>query len=158
LEEAVDAEVVVLDGDRARPSHPLLAAAASRSLRAGDRRGLHLELARIVGDEELRALHLALATRLPDEELAGRVAAAAGRAARRGAARQAVALAEHALRLTEPGSPARSGRLLELAGYYEVAGERQQVTDLLTPEVDSMSRPDQIRAWLRLAEGGAIES
>src|SRR5262249_36015143 len=55
-------------------------------------------------------------------------------------------------------SAARSERLLELAGHLEVAGERQRVTDLLTPELDSLSERDRVRAWLRLGEGGAIRS
>ena len=31
-------------------------------------------------------------------------------------------------------------------------------TDLLEPELDSFSRPDRVRAWLRLSEGGGIRS
>jgi DNA-binding NarL/FixJ family response regulator len=115
-------------------------------------------LAGVAADEELRALHLALATHLPDEGLAATVAAAAAAASARGAARQSVTLAEHALRLTPPDSAERSERLLDLAGHLEVAGERQRVTDLLTPELDSLPSRDRIRAWLRLAEGGAIAS
>jgi DNA-binding CsgD family transcriptional regulator/tetratricopeptide (TPR) repeat protein len=158
LEDALDAGVVVLDGDRVRPSHPLLAAAAKTRARARERRELHLELAGVVADEELRALHLALATVLPDESLAATVAAAGAWASARGAAQQAVVLAEHALRLTPPGSEDWSERLLALAGYLEVAGERQRVTDLLTPELDRLPQRDRIRAWLRLAEGGSIRS
>jgi hypothetical protein len=158
LDEAVDAGVVVVDGDRVRPSHPLLAAAAKTRVRARDRRKLHLELASVVADGELRALHLALATTRPDDGLAATVATAAAGASARGAAQQAVILAEHALRLTPPGSQDRSERLLDLAGCLEVAGERQRVTDLLTPELDALPRRDRIRAWLRLAEGGSINS
>ena len=32
------------------------------------------------------------------------------------------------------------------------------MTDLLEPELDSFSRPDRVRAWLRLSEGGGISS
>ena len=32
------------------------------------------------------------------------------------------------------------------------------MTDLLTPEIDSLSTQDRVRAWLRLSEGGAITS
>jgi len=158
IEDAVDAGVVLLEADRVRPSHPLLAAAARKRARGAERRELHLQLATVVADGELRALHLALATKLPDEDLASTAAAAAAAASAHGAARDAVVLAEHALRLTPPDSTHRSGRLLDLAGYLEVAGERRRVTDLLTPELDSLSTHDRVRAWLRLSEGGAIAS
>jgi DNA-binding CsgD family transcriptional regulator len=158
VEDAVDAGVVILEGERVRPAHPLLAAAAKTRSRAAERRELHLKLASVVADVELRALHLALATKLPDEGLAATVAAAAALASARGAAQHSVILAEHALRLTPADSAGRNERLLELAGYLEVAGERQRVTDLLTPELDSLPRGDRARAWLRLAEGGAVKT
>ena len=120
-----------------RASHPLLAAAAERA-RAGERRALHPALAGAVADEELRALHLALATDRPDAELAATVAAAAAGASARGARQEAVELAEHALRLTPAESAERGERLLALAGYLETAGELQRVTELLTPELDSL--------------------
>jgi DNA-binding CsgD family transcriptional regulator len=158
LEDAAEAGMIVLEGDRVRAGHPLLLAAAKMQSRARERHEVHLELAGVVGDEESSALHLALATKLPDEALAAKVAAAAAGASAHGAAQQAVILSEHALRLTPATSAARSERLLELAGYLEVAGERQRVTDLLTPELGSLSQRDRVRAWLRLAEGGAIRS
>jgi DNA-binding CsgD family transcriptional regulator/tetratricopeptide (TPR) repeat protein len=158
LEDAVEAGVVLVDGGRARAAHPLLAAAAKTRAPARERRALHQELAGVVADEESRALHLALAATDSDEGLAATLTAAAGRASSRGDAQQSVILAEHALRLTPASSDARSERLLELAGYLEVAGERQRVTDLLTPELDSLSPRDRVRAWLRLAEGGAIKT
>ncbi len=158
LDDAVQAGLITLDGDRAHPSHPLLAAAANSRTPPGERRRLHLELAAVADDEELRAFHLALAATSPDDSLAAAVAGAAARASARGAAQQAVALAEHALRLTPSSSADRSSRLLTLAGYLEVAGERQRVTDLLTPEVEALPPADRVRAWLRLAEGGSIRS
>jgi DNA-binding CsgD family transcriptional regulator len=158
VDAAVDAGVLVIDGGRVRPSHPLLAAVAKRSSRPSDRRELHLELANVVADEELRALHLAHAATLPDEGLATTLASAAADVSSRGAARESAVLSEHALRLTPPDSKERSERLLALAGYFEVAGERQRVTDLLAPELDTLSPHDRVRAWLRLAEGGAIRS
>ena len=158
LEDALDAGVVALDGDRLRPAHPLLAAAAKSGSRPRERRALHLKLADVSSDDELRALHLAMAAQLPEEGLADTVAAAAAGASARGSAQQAVVLAEHALRLTPAASTNRSERVLDLAGYLEVAGERQRVTDLLEPELDSFSRPDRVRAWLRLSEGGGISS
>ena len=87
------------------------------------------------------------------------MAKAAAAAFARGARREAVELAEHALGLTPPESAERSDRLLALAGYLETAGERQRVTDLLTPELDSLPEGGaRVRAWLLLSEGGAVTS
>ena len=122
VEDAVEAGVLVVDRDRVRAAHPLLAAAARKHSRASERRQLHLALANVVADEELRALHLALATQHPDAKLADTVAAAAAAASARGAAQDAVALAEHALRLTPPDAAERSDRLLELAGLPGCGG------------------------------------
>ena len=159
-DDAVDAGVVVVDRarDRARAAHPLLAAAAAEQSPARERRELHLALAEVVGDDELRARHLALATRVPDEPLAELVAAAAAGAAARGAVREAAVLGEHALRLTPEGSAGRPDRVLALAHYLGVAGERQRVTDLLTGELEELPPGDAgVRACL-LLPGGAVRS
>src|SRR5262249_49961661 len=108
VEHAVAAGVLVVDEGRARAAHPLLAAAAVKHSTARERRELHLALAETAVDEELRALHLALAAETPDDNLSTTVARAAASASARGAAREAVVLAEHALRLTPGESAARS--------------------------------------------------
>src|SRR5262245_17258826 len=84
VEEAVDDGILVVEGDRVRPAHPLLAAAAKKRSRARTRRELHAELADVVADEELRARHLALAAETPDDGLASIVAEAADTAFARG--------------------------------------------------------------------------
>ena len=66
VDDAVDAGLLVVEGDRVRPSHPLLAAAARSRARAREQRAMHLELARVLADSELHALHLALAADGPD--------------------------------------------------------------------------------------------
>jgi DNA-binding CsgD family transcriptional regulator len=158
VEEAVEAGVLVIDGDRVRASHPLLAAAARKRSSARQRRELHLELMEIAADEQLRARHLALATSVPDPAVAEIVAAAARGAAARGARRVAVELGENGLRLTPAGSGERVERLLELASYLEAAGEHQRVTDVLTAELEVIPRGSyRARAWLLLAEGAHIE-
>jgi DNA-binding NarL/FixJ family response regulator len=153
VDDAVEAGLLVVDRDHARPSHPLLAAAAKQRSTAGERRDLHVELARVAADEELRAFHLALATELPDEELAATVAAAAAAAAGRGAAQEAVVLAEHALRLTpEPDGPNR--RLLALGDYLNVAGEQARLTELLAPQLESLPPGEaRVKACLLLSNG-----
>ena len=159
FEDAVAAGVVHVDGERVRPSHPLLAAAARRDARSDERRDLHLALAGVVADRELRALHLALAADEPDADLAATLAEAAESAAVRGAARDATVLAEHALRLTPPDRDERSERLLRLGWFLEVAGEGQRVSDLLLPELESLPPgAPRVRAQLLLSEGGGVKS
>ncbi len=156
VEDAVEAGVLVLDRDRLRPSHPLLAAAARKRSRAKERRELHLELAGAVADGELRARHLALATLHPDADLADTVAAAAAAASVRGAVQDAVSLAEHALRLTPRGNVERSDRVLALADYLDVAGESQRLSNLLLSELGSLpGGAARVRAQLLLFECAA---
>ena len=159
LEDAVDDGLLVLDGERVRASHPLLAAVVRKHSRPRQRRELHRALAGVVVDEELRALHLALATERPNEELAATVGAAADGAFLRGARGEAVRLAEHALRLTAAGSAARSERVLTLADYLDRVGELRRLTEMLTPEVASMpAGAMRARAWLLLAGGKGVET
>jgi DNA-binding NarL/FixJ family response regulator len=159
LDAAVDAGLLIVEGVRVRPSHPLLAAAAKAHSRAGERRELHHELAGVVSDGELRALHLALATPRADAELAAMVGVAAAGASSRGARPEAVELAEHALRLTPTDAAERSDRVLALAAYLEAAGEPQRVTAVLTPELDSLPHGAAcVKAQLLLSEGGGVSS
>jgi hypothetical protein len=110
VEELVTAGLLIPDGERVRLWHPLVAVAARRHSRIGERRALHLALADVAGDETLRARHLALSAPAQDAHVAGIVAAAAMAAARRGAAHDAAELAEHALRLTPPSAAEHPGR------------------------------------------------
>jgi DNA-binding CsgD family transcriptional regulator len=153
LEEALASEVVLLDGDRVRPSHPLLAAAAKGRSPADETRAVHSALAETAVDPESRALHLALAAERPDAELAEILASAATHAAARSAIERAVELAEHALRLTPGQSPTREDRLLALADYLDLDGRNEAITELLTREVAGMRRSTvRARAHLHLAE------
>jgi DNA-binding NarL/FixJ family response regulator len=159
VSEALAAGVVVIDGDRARAAHPLLAAAARSNSDPAGRRAVHLELAGVSAERERQARHLALGTPHPDVQLARTVAAAAAAAAARGAARDAAELGEHALRLTPRERGERTERVLTLADYLERAGERQRVTDLLLPELESLPEGGpRVRAWLLLSEGGAVSA
>ena len=158
VEDATDAGLLIVDGDRVRASHPLLAAAARKRSRPRAQRELHRELARVTADEELRARHLARAAERPDEALASTLSAAAASAAARGARQPAVELGEHALRLTPAASAERSERLLALAEYLIGAGEPRRATGLLAPEAAALPTPlERARAW-RILAGGAVTS
>jgi hypothetical protein len=124
IEEGVAYGVLSPTGERMRALHPLLAAAARAQSTAPERRDVHLTLSQVLGEGPRAARHLALATAGPDAERAGRLAGAAAAARSRGAAHDAVELAEHALRLTPPGDPNRNDRSLALAEYLLSAGSR----------------------------------
>lgn len=156
LDAALDAGVVRVEGDVIRASHPLLAAAATQSAGAAERRQLHRRLAGVVVEPELRIRHFALATVRPDAELAARIAASAAEAARRGAAQAAVELSAHSLRLTPRNDPERVARVLERGHYLEVAGELDALEALLTPLVDQLPAGEpRVRAYMMLSAVGA---
>jgi DNA-binding CsgD family transcriptional regulator len=158
LEEAVDLGVLVVDGERVRAAHPLLAAAAWKAARARERREQHRRLAGVVRDRQLSVMHMALATVRPDPGLAGRVFAAAAEASARGARRHAVQLASHGLRLTPRNANERGERVLALAGHLYGAGELQQVRDLLSVELGSLSAgPQRARAHLLMGEASDLD-
>ena len=159
FEGALDAGVLVVEAERVRAAHPLLAAAARQRTRAQDRRALHRELAGVEPNESLHARHLALATVRPDAGLAATLSAAAQAASSRGARPEAVELAGHALRLTPPADVERSERVLALAAYLEMAGELQRLTELLTAELPALPPgSSRARAWLILSEGAGVQS
>jgi DNA-binding CsgD family transcriptional regulator len=154
VEDAAAAGVLVAEGGRVRAGHPLLAAAAAGQAAAAERRDLHAALGAVVGDPVLRARHRALAATGPEAGLAGEVAAAAGRAAARGAIADAAELAGQALRLTGAGDREYDGRLLALARYLIHAGEHPRATALLAGRAGVMpAGPARAAAYLLLAEG-----
>jgi DNA-binding CsgD family transcriptional regulator len=153
LEDAVASGLLVVDGPRVRVSHPLLAAASSKQSTAEERRELHLNLARAAGDAPLRAQHLALAAETPDAELATSVAEAAAEAISRGAAHDAIELAEQAFRLTPAGASESTERLLDLARYLVIAGEIPRAKGLVEEHVSGVPPgPGRARAYLVLVE------
>jgi DNA-binding CsgD family transcriptional regulator len=157
IDSLIAAGLLLADGRRVRPSHPLLAVAIRRLSSADDRRALHLLLAGSVADETLRARHLGLAASHPDAGLAGLIAAAADGALRRGAVHDAVDLAEHALRLTPSADPDLPGRLMALAGHLVRVGELARAKELLAPRIDDFRiGAARARVHLLLAEAGNL--
>jgi DNA-binding CsgD family transcriptional regulator len=151
LEHATD--VMRIDGERVRAAHPLLAAVAKHAASEHEVRRLHDDLAVVVVDQPRGALHLALARTEPDEAVASRLDAAVARAAARGSTRLAVDLATHALRLTPEGA-SDTERVMVLARLLFGAGEKQRLTDLLAPRIDSLpDRADRVRAHILLTGG-----
>ena len=152
LNEAVEAGLVVAEGDRLRPSHPLMAAAVVKRASACDRRELHRELAGVVSDPVRSARHLALAETREDSVLAARVALGAASAGARGAREQAIELSEHALRLTPAFVPERAERVLALGEHLHIAGEGRRLRQLLEQELDSLpAGPARAQGHLLLA-------
>jgi DNA-binding CsgD family transcriptional regulator len=153
VQDAVAADVLAVEGPRVRPAHPLLAAAARNAATAAQRRAVHLDLAATLADETLCVQHLALATDTADDAVAVRAATAATAAITRGATRDAIELAEHALRLTPADSPERAGRLLDLGRYLDVAGEWEQLRELIQPRLaDLPPGPMRARALILLSD------
>ena len=159
LDEAVHTGVVVVDSQRVRPAHPLLAAAAESRARPRELRDLHLALSRVVREEPERVMHVALASVGPDPALAQRVAAGAEAARLRGSRREAALLAAQALRLTPPDAAERVERVLELAERLDDAGELRRMSVLLREALPSLpAGTPRARALLALSEGDDVRS
>jgi DNA-binding CsgD family transcriptional regulator len=154
LRPAIDADVVEIDGDDVRFSHPLFAAAVYERA-APRRRELHARLAEVVVDLEERARHLALATTEPSAVVASTLEAAANAAASRGAVSAAAALAEEAYRLTPPNEPRdRTLRALSAGWFQFIVGDAARARALLeesertAPTGDLRARARTRLGWL----------
>jgi DNA-binding CsgD family transcriptional regulator len=153
LDEAADAGLVEIHGDRVQFTHPLYAAGAYSSVGAQDRRALHARLATIVADPEERARHLALSTAEPDAAAAATLEDAARAAAARGASATAAELAEQALRLTPADDrDGRCERAIDAGWYAFIAGDATRAWTLLE-QASSTAAPGRLhaRALVRLA-------
>ena len=153
LDAAIAAGVLVEDAGTVRFTHPLVAAAAYGRIGPGRRRALHREAASAAPSLEARAQHLALATSGADAPTAEIVEEAAAIARGRGAVETAVALAEHARRLTPPDdTDVLARRTMDLAEYLYLAaderGAKAIVDDLLATPVRGATR---VRALIQRA-------
>jgi DNA-binding CsgD family transcriptional regulator len=131
LEPAVAAQVVDVDEDEVRFTHPLFAAAAY-GFDPRARRELHGRLARVVSDPEERARHLALGTEEPDGRVAQAIEDGAALAFARGSPAAAAQLEAEARRLTPPAEAERALRraVAEVDFDFE-AGDTAAAAELL---------------------------
>ena len=124
LRAAVDADVIVLDGDAIRFVHPLLASAAYGSVSATRARQLHAALAGAAGSADERARHLALSSDEPDEAIAAVLEEAAQRTRARGAPGMAAEMLDQAYGLTPAAHvEQRIRRRIQAAEYHLQAGD-----------------------------------
>ena len=110
LIEAEEAGVLVVDRERIRFAHPLLASVVYGTSSQERRRQLHELLADVVEDPEERARHLASSATIPNDAIATEIESAAAGAARRGAQQAAAELYAASARLTPPEASAQLAR------------------------------------------------
>lgn len=122
VSEAVAANVLAVEPDAIRFTHPLLAAELYAGLGEVQRRDLHRRLAEVVTEVEEHARHAALATEGPDETVAAELERASEQALARGAPDSAADLVERALTLTSDARQ-RVRRLQAAARYHLRAGD-----------------------------------
>jgi len=151
LEPAIEAQVVELEGDRIRFTHPLLAAAAHGGTES--RAELHARLAEIVVDPEERARHLALAAHGPDSSVAAALEEAGRGAAARGSPAAAAELTEQAARLTPPDRAEDAGRRTADAAYYHFeSGDSRRARAMLEGLAAELpAGPERAGVLVRLA-------
>lgn len=139
LEDAEQAGLLDVAGERVAFTHPLYASAVYAAATSRRRRGLHGELATLVGDPEERARHLALATARPDPATAAAIEAAAGPARSRGGWSAAAQLLEEARRLTPIDDPeAAARRAVRAAEHHMHAGDRPRARALLEETIAAL--------------------
>ena len=142
LLEAVESNgIVVIDGNRVRFSHPLLARGVYTEAKPARRRRTHRALAGVVLLPELRARHLALSAVSADPEILQALDDAAGAARSRGAPAAAAELIDLAIRLGGD----KPVRRIRSAGHHFEAGNTEQARAMLEPAMEQL-RPGAMRA------------
>ena len=152
LDAAESADVVVLEGERVRFTHPLYAAAIYRLAGEPRRRREHGRLAAEVADAEERARHLALSCARSDAGVADALEEAATMATARGAPSVAAELLELAIGLTPAAADAaRWRRRLALGDRLFDCGSTARARTVFEPLVaGAPPGGDRSEALLRL--------
>ena len=141
LEAAERQGIVVIEGNRIRFTHPLLAGGVYTDAPPEQRRLMHRRLAGVVDELELRARHLALASTTDDPEILELLDAAAASAQARGAPAAGAELLELAIKL---GGDTPERRI-RLAGHYFDGGDPGRARALLERATARM-QPGPLRA------------
>jgi DNA-binding CsgD family transcriptional regulator len=121
LRPALEANVVELDRERIRFTHPLLAAGAYEIGDPARRREAHARLAELLDDPEARAWQLAASVESPDASVAEALEDASVHARGRGALRPAARMLERASDLTPSDRPDDALRRAVEAAYLHLA-------------------------------------
>jgi len=153
IQPAIDAGLVVLDGESLRFRHPLVRSATAQRANATDHRAAHTALAQVVQDPDRVAWHTAAAATGPDEAVASLLEDAAKRAQRRGAIAVATAALERAARLS-PDSREAGVRLLHAADLAYKLGRFDMMLRILqdAEPLDTPTLESRRTAWLRALE------
>lgn len=160
LAPALEARIIVLDGDRIRFTHPLLAAGAYATADPTRRAEVHARLAQLVEDPEARGRHMAASVKEPDEAVAVALEEAAGRARARGAPRAAALLLDRARELTPANRPDDAHRRAVEAAYlhFESGDSRRAEAQLENVIAELSYGPKRARALVRFARVRSYEA
>ncbi|MGX9789831.1 ATP-binding protein [Mycobacterium sp. MMS18-G62] len=134
LAESESHDIVDIDGNHVRFSHPLLARGVYADATPSRRRAMHRALAKVETLPELKARHLALATTSTDPATLQALDEAATAARVRGAPMAAAELIESAIRL---GGDTPSRRLSAAEHYFQ-AGDSKRARALLEPTIEHL--------------------
>ncbi|MHA7666151.1 helix-turn-helix transcriptional regulator [Mycolicibacterium sp. HS_4_1] len=160
LAEAESQGVIVIDGNRVRFTHPLLAHGVYQAASARHRRGMHRRLAALVTEPELHARHLALSDPSGKPETIVALDSAAEIACSRGAPAAAAEMLELAMSL---GADSEK-REIRCAEFYFFAGDSQRARVLLESVIGRVTSRDlraealSLLAVVRLYGDGLIEA
>jgi DNA-binding CsgD family transcriptional regulator len=144
LEAAEERQLVVLEGDRVRFEHPLLAHGIYAAASGPRRREMHRCLSSVVSNPEERARHLAHARVLP--EAIGALDEASRYVRARGAPDAAAELLELALELGGPRE-----LLVRAAEYHFDAGDVQRSHELASQAIETLDGGEALAEALLLS-------
>jgi DNA-binding CsgD family transcriptional regulator len=144
LEAAEERQLVVIDGERVRFAHPLLAHGIYTGAAAPRRREMHRRLSTVASNPEERARHLAHAHVLPDA--IGALDEASRYVRARGAPDAAAELLELALELGGPPD-----LLVRAAEYHFDAGDLQRSQELTKKAIETLEGGEALAEALLLS-------
>lgn len=153
LDPAEREGIVIVEQQRIRFTHPLLAEAVLETATSRQRQDANRLLAGLIQDPEQRSRHLALATDSPSEDVAATIDLAAQSALARGATAAAAELAERALALTpQDHSISLHRRRLLTAQRMQTLGNTSRQRELLEQALaDAPTRAGRAEPLWRLS-------